>query len=597
LGAVLRRIRPTSVAFVALAIAIMIYPVVFSGPLGLGDGTVIAMMAIGTLGFTLLIGYARQLAVGLPAFSMIGGYGNAILCARYGWDPISAMIASALLAMLIGWTIGWPLLRLRGFVLAMASLAFQLILGYVATIWVGLTGGAVGVTGIPRFSVFGWQLSNLGFYVFAWLMVITTIAVGLNIDRSRVGRSLRAIASSEAAAGSVGIDMTSYKVQMLVVGAAAASICGSLFAHYLRVMDPDVFGFQFSLTMITQAIIGGMTSIWGGVLGAALIMGLNEALRYLSMPLWEFVILGTLTILVLIVLPRSVAGLIADLWQTCLHSAPQPALVNVRGLALDPREIDPLPSVTGPLLSIRCVSKSFGNVAAVSDVGFDVEAGNITALIGPNGAGKTTLFNLISGVLPLDSGTIHFSGQRIDRLPMHTVASLGIMRTYQQAQIFDNMTVLENVICGRHRLMRTGLLSAALRWPSVAREERDTQTEAERWLAFTGLFAERNQHPSALPFGHQRLLELARALIARPSLLLMDEPSSGLNEAESERMAELILEIRAMGTTIVLVEHDVPMVMGLADQIVVMNNGEKLADGAPAIVRADERVIAAYLGS
>jgi ABC-type branched-subunit amino acid transport system ATPase component len=232
-------------------------------------------------------------------------------------------------------------------------------------------------------------------------------------------------------------------------------------------------------------------------------------------------------------------------------------------------------------LELKNVSRSFGNLRAVSDVSFSVDTGAISALIGPNGAGKTTLFNLIGGYQPLDSGTIVFDRRRIEKLLPNRIAMLGIGRTFQNLQLFENMSVLENVMCGTHRLFFG---------------EARNREKAKAALAFVGLKGAEAMPPSELSFGHQRLVEIARALALEPRLLLMDEPASGLNDSETERLAELILRIAALGITVLLVEHDMRLVMGLADHVVVMHHGEKIADGSPDVVRKDSEVISAYLG-
>jgi len=248
------------------------------------------------------------------------------------------------------------------------------------------------------------------------------------------------------------------------------------------------------------------------------------------------------------------------------------------------------------LLQVRDLCKCFGGLEAVKNVSFDVHAGQIKALIGPNGAGKTTIFNLLTGVLPADAGSACFAGHQLLRLPPHRIAALGVGRTFQTSLLFDQMTVLENVMVGHHLRGRVTLLTAALRIAGVAAEERDYREAAMRALEQAGLAGLADAPAASLPIGQRRLLEVARALAAEPTLLLMDEPAAGLNMRETEQMGELIRQVRDDGITVLLVEHDMSLVMGISDEILVLDHGVRLAEGLPAEIRTDERVLAAYLG-
>ena len=586
-----------TLAFAASLAAVVLFPLFYSASYPLAIGTVAGAMAAGTVGFVLLIGYAHQLAFGQAGFLMVGGYASAILTVNYGWDPFAALLVGILISMALAFVIARPILKLRGFVLAMASLAMQLILIVLALEAVPITGGALGTQGVPKFAVFGISFANnVAFYYAAWAIAFICVAIGLNIDRSRIGRALKAIAASETAAGSVGIDSVKYKVQMFVVSAAMASAAGSLGAHYLRAMDPTVYGFAYSLNLLTAVIIGGLTSVWGGALGATVITGLREILRSLSLPLWEAVIMGTLTVVVLIAFPGGLAGAIGALFDRIAGRGRKAQTIAVEP---DPAALAPLVGLPPPgtmMLDIAGAARSFGSLRAVNNVSFEVTTGTIVALIGPNGAGKTTLFNLIGGYQPLNGGTVKFLGSPIETLLPNEIADLGIGRTFQNLQLFDNMSVLDNVMCGHYRLNSAGIFSISARLPVVAREEEASRRAARAALAFVGLKGVEGMFPTALSFGHQRLVEIARALALSPKLMLMDEPASGLNDTETERLAELILHIAALGITVLLVEHDMRLVMGLADQIVVMHHGEKIADGPADDVRAHPEVIAAYLG-
>ncbi|MCC6474091.1 MAG: branched-chain amino acid ABC transporter ATP-binding protein/permease [Burkholderiales bacterium] len=594
----LRAISSNRAAALVFGAAVLAYPLVFSGRFEIGAAVAVGAMAIGAIGFVLLIGYAHQLALGQAAFCMIGGYGSALLTTRYGADPFVAMIVSMALSGLVAWAIGRPILKLRGYSLAMASLALQLMLVFLAIEMASVTGGAEGVPGVPKFALFGWRLEgDISYFYLVWLLVAFSLAFGLNVVASRIGRALKAIGASEVAAASVGIDITHYKVQMFVASAAMASVTGSLTAHYLRIMEPHVFGFVFSLNIITAVIVGGLHSIWGGMLGAVVLVALREGLRALELPTWEVVIMGGLTVLVLMLFRQGLAGALAAVYRRLCGAAPEATAVAPPPvhLARDATEERQRPE-SGDL-EIDRASKSFGNLRAVHEVSFTVKSRSITALIGPNGAGKTTLFNLVCGSLPLDSGEIRFRGRRIDQLAPHRLSALGIARTFQNVQLFTNMSVLENVMCGRHRHARAGIVRAGLGLPQIAEEERGLREHAMQWLEFAGIAQAAAMSTATLPLGHQRLVEIARALASEPALLLMDEPASGLNDSETESLARLILRIRALGITVLLVEHDVRLVMGLAEHVVVMSYGEKIAEGSPAQVRASPQVISAYLGT
>ena len=486
-----------TLALAAFAIPVIIYPLVYSGSYPVGVGIIAGAMAAGTVGFVLLIGYAHQLAFGQAGFLMVGGYVNAILSTHYHIDPFVALLAGVVLSMAIAWVIGWPIMKLRGFVLAMASLAMQFIF-IVLAVESDFAGGALGTQGVPKFSIFGISFANdTAFYYAVWAIAFVCVAIGLNIDRSRIGRALKAIAASEMAAGSVGIDAIKYKVQMFVVSAGMASAAGSLGAHYLRAMDPNVYGFAYSLNLLTGVIIGGLTSVWGGALGATVITGLRELLRSLALPLWESVIMGALTVIVLIAFPAGLAGALSALFDRVVGRGGRAGTIS---LASDSTALAPAqnpPPADGVLLDVRGASRAFGSLRAVADVSFTVATGSITALIGPNGAGKTTLFNLIGGYQPLDAGSVLFRGEPIETLLPDEIAVGGIGRTFQNLQLFDNMTVLENVMCGRHRLMTAGLPSISARLPKVPREEAEAQRAAHAALAFVGLRGAEDVRPGS----------------------------------------------------------------------------------------------------
>lgn len=590
--------RRTLLSIGVFLLAAVAFPLGFPDSYSLGVATFTGAMAIGSIGLVLLLGYAHQLALGQAAFCMIGGYTSAILTTR-AWDPLAALVVGAVVSMLLALCIAVPILRLRGFVLAMASLSLHLILVVVAT-QSTVTGGALGIFGVPKFSALGLPLgSDRVFYALVWASVLGAVVVGLNIDRSRVGRALKALGSSEVAAQSLGIEVARYKVQMFVVSAGMASIAGSLGTHYLRAIDPSVYGFNFSLNLLTAVIIGGLTSVWGGVLGAGAVAVTRELLRFAGVPLWDAVIMGSLTVTVLLFFPGGLAALLEALF---IRSRSARATGAMHGDASTAAARGRLERVTEawrgdlPLLFIDDVSRRFGNLVAVNGISFSAAARSITSVIGPNGAGKTTMFNMICGSERLSSGKILFLGQEIQDAPAHEIALRGLARTFQAVELFETLSVVENVMCGCHGLMKTGLLSASMRFPAVAREEAEAYHRAMAMLRLVGLEHLAAGRPAELSFGQQRLVELARALALDPVLLMMDEPASGLNDTETEQLAGLLATLCRSGITILLVEHDMRLVMGLSDEVVVVHHGEMIASGSPEEVRRNALVISAYLG-
>ena len=252
--------------------------------------------------------------------------------------------------------------------------------------------------------------------------------------------------------------------------------------------------------------------------------------------------------------------------------------------------------MSSSILETKGLCKAFGGLTAVDKVDLSVEAGKITSVIGPNGAGKTTLFNLIAGVYMPSSGEIYFEGKPLGNAPPHKRAALGVARTFQNVLLFDNMTALENVMTGQHPRSRYGFFEAALRLPKAHREEETISLKARQYLNLVGLGVYADQSPLSLPLGQQKLLTIARALATEPRLLLLDEPGAGLNALEKQSLSELIRRIREMGITVVLVEHDMDLVMGIAEWVIVLDSGQKIAEGTASQIQKNKRVIAAYLG-
>ena len=572
--------------------------------------------AIVALGINVVLGYAGQLTLAQAAFWGVGAYTSAILMTKAGWSFWPAIVAAFVVAAFFGVLLGIPTLKLTGHYLAMTTIGFGIILQLVLINEIPLTNGSDGITQIPSPWSGPWELKDSSsFFYLAGIMLLLIVWGTIRLKNSRVGRAFLAVRENEMAAETMGIDTTFFKVLAFALAAGLAGVGGSLFAssgsHFI---SPDTFSFDQSVVLLVMAVLGGSGSAVGAVVGAVLLQLVPEVLRFLKDSYLMFY--AAAIILVMIFMPGGIAGLVYQLpfaarvrewWSKDAPATKQIAAartatwsgVATNGKANGKAGHAPV-AASGEaevVLAVKGLVKQFGGLRAVDGVDMVVRRGEIQALIGPNGSGKTTILNMLSGLYGPTGGAIMFKGHDVAGWRPHRITDRGIARTFQNIRLFGELTALDNVLIGQHARSKAGVVRSIVQPPSQKTEEAALRASALEALAFVGLQGKELAIAKRLPYGQQRLLELARALVSQPELLLLDEPAAGLNGQETEALVELLYQIRDRGVTILLVEHDMSLVMNVSDHITVLNFGKKIAEGPAAQIEANQEVIDAYLGT
>jgi branched-chain amino acid transport system permease protein len=533
-----------------------------------------ATYAIAVAGLVVVLGYCGQISLAQAVFLGFGAYTMAIGTVDHGVPFLVMLPLCVAVSGVAGLLLGLASLRLGGHYLAMVTISFQEIITLVLTNWIDFTHGPDGVSGIPRPSL----LTNGHAYLGLCLVLLVCVTLyAWRLKTSRLGRAMQAVRDNEIAASTCGINIFTTKVAAFTISAMLGGLGGGLFAGAFGYISPDQFAFSDSIVLLTMALLGGVQSPFGALLGTCLLVVLPEWLRFLRQA--YLAVYGAAVILIMIFLPDGV-------WGFAVRHLRRGGAIAITGTV----PILPLLSQQGTastetVLKIEGLAKHFGGLRALDGIDVAVRRGSVHALIGPNGSGKTTFLNVVSGLYRPTAGRISFAGQDITGLAAHERTRAGLMRTFQNIRVFRGMTVLENVMIGAERPGGDlGRGSAAV----VAR--------ALAALDFVGLRNDAERPVGDLSYGHQRYVEIARALAGSPLVLLLDEPAAGLNLTEKQELGLLLRRLKGHGLTIMVIEHDMKLIEQVADHITVLNFGRRIADGAPRAVLADPEVITAYLG-
>jgi branched-chain amino acid transport system permease protein len=651
-GGILARVSPRRRARLGVLLvtaAAALFPLVNGNDADIDSAANALAFAALALGLNIVVGFAGLLDLGYAAFFAIGAYAYGVasswqvqphwsgfwepfqwldLVSRFhttGGDVVHFQVSfwlmlpiAAAIAAFFGVLFGAPTLRLKGDYLAIVTLGFGEIVPIVARNTPSVTNGAMGLNGVAAPRLFGYDfgVNATPYYYVGLALVAFLILTSQRLKDSRIGRAWMAIREDEIAASAMGVDRVRFKLLAFAIGAAFAGATGTFYVAKLQTATPEMFMFPVSVMVLVMIVFGGIGSVWGVVVGALLLQILQSwFLEDLSQWLHSLGRLVNIEWLQHVELASSIElifGLILVLMMLYRREGLIPATRRVAPLSLDEQTaqvgrggFDGLSAIaassraaSGPLLEVSDLTVRFGGLVALRSVELNVPAQRVVAVIGPNGSGKSTLFNVVTGVVPAGRGNIRFAGEAIGRLPPHQILERGIARTFQNIRLFPNLTVLENVMIGMHARLDTGPVGALLRLPANRREEVAARERAREILSLFGnrLLPRADHLAGSLSYANRRRTEIARALATQPKLLLLDEPTAGMNPAETLELADQIQSLNHNGLTILLIEHKLDVVAMLADRVIVLDHGEKIAEGPPEAVRRDEEVIRAYLG-